>query len=155
MVRWLFTCDPAYSAFVALFLCLLFMLLWCTLALLNYSLEYFGVAKLSFVILVCYVVSCNFGLLCCLLVVWRCWLGLSCSLLELSPAGRGWCLVGERLFISLLVYFGVVKLNFPCFLFLFCFNWTLAPALLPGPFVSSDRAPLVSWGVSRLLIFCR
>ena len=62
---------------------------------------------------------CNFALLCCLLVVWRCWFGLSCSLLELSPAGRGWCLAGDRLFISLLVYFGVVKLNVPCSLFLF------------------------------------
>ena len=82
------------------------MFLRCTLALLNCPWVYFGVVKLPFVF-VCYVVSCNFGLLCCLLVVWHCWLGLSVSLPVLSPAGRGWCLVGDRLCISLLVYFGV------------------------------------------------
>ena len=87
--------------------CILLMFLRCTLALLNCPWVYFGVVKLPFVF-VCYVVSCNFGLLCCLLVVWHCWLGLSFSLPVLSPAGRGWCLVGDRLCISLLVYFGVV-----------------------------------------------
>ena len=45
-------------------------------------------------------------------------------------------------------------IEFPLlFPFSFSFNWTLAPALLPGPFVPSDSAPSVSWGVSRLLIF--
>ena len=72
----------------------------------------------------------------------------------LSPAGRGWCLVGDRLCISLLVYFGVVQIEFPLlFSFSFCFNWTLASVLLPGPFVPSDSAPSVLWGVSRSLIF--
>ena len=62
---------------------------------------YFGIAKMSFVISRCYVVSWWFGVVGGLV-----WL---CSLLVLSPAGRVWCLVGRP---SLhLVYFGVVKIE--------------------------------------------
>ena len=74
---------------------------------------YFGIAKMSFVISRCYVVSWWFGVVGGLV-----WL---CSLLVLSPAGRVWCLVGRP---SLHLF----KLNASwCTLALFKIEWcTLA-----------------------------
>ena len=68
---------------------------------------FFGVVKLPFVFL-----SVMLSLVILVYYVFSWWSGtvgwVSVSLPVLSPAGRGWCLVGDRLCISLLVYFGVV-----------------------------------------------